>query len=327
MIGPKFSLKARSVLVQILKYLLIAVVVYFAGKKLVDNWTEVAAYQWRLNPLFLLLSVAGHLVTFLLLSKVWCFLISGFGYRVSLPHAFKISYIANLGRYIPGKIWPVFGMVYLARKIEVSEEAAVTSWGLAQMFAIPASFLVCLIAVVINPQLLSSEVSRALSVGIYVAGAVVFVLSLVMIVAPAKMLYLFNCLLRMLGRPEISFRLSPAVAVKIYLGYFVCWALFGFSFWLFLLSISGDMFVPVIAAAGAFVIAYQIGYLTIFSPGGLGVRELVLTSVLTAYLGPVAAGVAVACRLWNMVSEIIAALIALKIRLVSGSGGGNTTGD
>lgn len=302
-------------LIKVLKYILIIVVVYFAGKKLINNWQEVVQYDWVLNPYFLVLAVVTHLLTFVLLAQVWCFLISGFGYRISLPTAFKISYIANLGRYIPGKVWQVFGMVYLAKKVNIRQEAAVASWGLAQMFAIPAAFLVCLVAIAWHPELLATEIGRFVGTGLYVAILIVFVLSLLIIVAPNRTLVLFNMILKMLKRPPITFQISKSTALKVYVGYFVAWLVFGFSFWLFAKSIAATTEIPVVAGIGAFVISYQIGYLTLFSPGGLGVRELILTSVMTAYLGPVAAGLAVASRLWNMASEILAALIALRIKL------------
>jgi uncharacterized membrane protein YbhN (UPF0104 family) len=64
---------------------------------------------------------------------------------------------------------------------------------------------------------------------------------------------------------------------------------------------------------GSFVVAYLIGYLAIFAPGGIGARELVLTGVLSPFIGPIAAGVAVAARLWNLLAEALAAIIALVI--------------
>jgi len=73
--------------------------------------------------------------------------------------------------------------------------------------------------------------------------------------------------------------------------------------------------IPVIAGIGSFVLAYIIGYLTFFSPGGLGARELVLTTVLSPFLGSVAVGLAVAARVWNLISEFIATAIALLIKL------------
>ncbi len=305
----------KSPIIQILKVVLVLVVVYFAGKKLIDNWHEVATYHWSLHPLLLVASIVAHIITFALMSWVWSFLIAGFGYRVSLLHAFKISYIANLGRYIPGKIWPVFGMVYLARKIKINEEAAVASWGLAQMFAIPASFLACLVTLMFHPEMFTGKIGDLMGTGIYVAAAVIFLISILLILVPDKTLLLFNFVLRLFKRSEVSFRLDKTMALKVYLGYFICWMAFGFSFWLFLHAIIAAPQIPAMAGIAAFVLAYQIGYLTLFSPGGLGVRELVLTTVLTPYIGPVAAGVAVASRLWNIVSEILAALIALKIKL------------
>lgn len=309
----------RHWLVEIVKYLLIIAVIYFAGRKLIDNWNEVIAYRWSLNPLLLAASVAAHLLTLLFMAKVWCLLIAGFGHPVGLSHAFKISYIANLGRYIPGKIWPVFGMLYLAKRINVNEEAAVASWGLAQMFTIPASLLVGLLAVIIHPELVSAEVGTMLTGGAYTAAAVIFGLSILMVVVPDRAMWVFNLLLRIFRRPQVTFRVSAKTALTVYASYFVCWVFFGFSFWLFLHGVIDQPSIPAVAGIGAFVIAYQVGYLVLFAPGGLGVRELILTGVLAAWLGPAAAGIAVAARLWNMVSEIIAALISLKIRMTGNS--------
>ncbi|UCG60518.1 MAG: flippase-like domain-containing protein [Candidatus Zixiibacteriota bacterium] len=305
----------KSPVIIILKYVLIAIVVYFVGRKLVANWQEVVAYRWSINPYLLALSVAAHILTFVLLAQVWCFIISGFGFRVPLGQAFKISYIANLGRYIPGKIWQMFGMVLLARKIDISEEVAVASWALAQVYAIPAAFLACAVSLVFHPQMYTDYISSLVGTAMYVVAAVIFVISVLVIVVPDKALLLFNVLLRIFKRPQVTFRLSKLTALKVYLGYFVCWLLFGFSFWLFLNAVIEDPQIPIMAGIVTFLLAYQVGYLTVFSPGGLGVRELVLTSLLTPFVGPVAAGVAVASRLWNMIAEIIAALIALKIKL------------
>ena len=67
-----------------------------------------------------------------------------------------------------------------------------------------------------------------------------------------------------------------------------------------------------------FVLSYQIGYLAFFSPGGLGVRELVMSTLLAPSLGPIAVGVAVAARLWNFIAEALAVLIAWLIRFPDG---------
>ncbi|NMC43979.1 MAG: UPF0104 family protein, partial [candidate division Zixibacteria bacterium] len=58
-----------------------------------------------------------------------------------------------------------------------------------------------------------------------------------------------------------------------------------------------------------------IGYLAIFAPGGIGPREAVMTLLLAPFFGPaVAAALSLASRLWLIVVEAVAALIALKIK-------------
>jgi uncharacterized membrane protein YbhN (UPF0104 family) len=75
-----------------------------------------------------------------------------------------------------------------------------------------------------------------------------------------------------------------------------------------------DPGIPPVVGIGSFILAYVIGYLAVFSPGGLGVRELVLIAILSPYFGPLTAGIAGIARVWNIISEIVSALIALAIK-------------
>ncbi|MFQ5500116.1 MAG: YbhN family protein [Candidatus Zixiibacteriota bacterium] len=302
----------RTLIVKSVKVILVLIVVYFVGRQLSGNWDAVRLHDWTINWWLLALSIISHLVTFVLFSQVWRFLISGMGQNVPLRYAFKLAYMVNLGRYIPGKVWHVIGMAYLARQIRIKEEVAVASWGLAMLFALPSAFMAGLFCMLFLPEL--RQMSQFMGVGFMVTIGITIALSIGLIVAPNRSLGLFNRLLRLFKRSEVHFQLKTSVAIMVYVGYFCCWLAYGFSFWLFILSVAGDVDLPVLAGVGTFVIAYQIGYLAVFSPAGIGVRELILTTLLTPYLGPVATGLAVASRLWNLVAEIVAALIAWRIR-------------
>lgn len=304
-------------LIQLLKLALVAVIVYFVADKLAANWHEVSQYPWRFNWLLMAVAVLAQVLTFALQAYVWALIIRGFGYRIRLGPAFKISYIANLGRYLPGKIWPVFGMLYYARRIGLAEQAAVASWALAQLFAIPAALLVATLCFLIDPGLFSTELQEQLGGSAYVAALLFIGISLFMVFWPNHTLSLFNRVLLLFKRQPVTFRLSVGLALSIYLGYALAWCLFGVSFWLFISATAPEASVPLPAAMGSFLLAYQIGYLTLLTPGGLGVREWVLTSMLSKYLGPIAAGISVAARIWNIAAEIVAALIALAIPLDS----------
>lgn len=298
-----------------LKTILTLVVVYYASDRLGKSWTEIQDYPWRVDALTVALSIVAHLLALLAFAAVWRRLISTFGFQLSLNHAFKINYVANLGRYIPGKIWQALGMLYYARRMNIREESALASWIIAQVFAIPAAFTAGALAALIYPQLLEAIPGGFAERGLYALTALSLLVSLGLVFLPNSALKIVNRLLHLLKRPPISFSMSIGDSLVIYLGYVACWALYGLAFWLFMRGITPELTVPPLAALGAFALAYQIGYLALFAPGGIGVRELALTAALQPFLGPLAAVVAVAARLWNMIVELLAALIALKIRL------------
>lgn len=311
------SSKNRSIWIKLIKLAVVVLIIYFAYRHLDKNWQDVIAYDWSLNIWLLLLSVVLHLLTLVLLSYIWCFLIQAFGFRVRLIHAFKIAYITNLGRYVPGKILPVLGMSYYAKKLGISEENSVTSWIIAMIFNLPSAFMASFVCILIAPDSFIGSLNKYLDWTVYLVMVIVFVASLALIIIPNKIFLIVNILLKKFKRPTINLQINLKTALIVYLGYFICWLLFGFSFYVFLLAITGNFDLSMITAIGTFIIAYQIGYLAFFAPGGIGVRELIITSILTASLGPIAAGVAVAARVWNLIVEICAFVIALLIKIPS----------
>ncbi|MFH2036082.1 MAG: lysylphosphatidylglycerol synthase transmembrane domain-containing protein [Candidatus Zixiibacteriota bacterium] len=307
--------KTIGLLKNALKVFIVAILIYFVFNQLSANWDNVLNYSWKLQPILLIMSIFLHLFTFILFSKVWCILMSALGHDVKLIHAFKISYIANLGRYIPGKIWPVFGMVYLAKQLGIREEKSVTSWALAMIFSLPSAFLTSAVCILISPEILSNELQGHLGLWFYLFLSIIFIISISLILLPNQTLSLFNWFLKLLKRPPINFKMKITTALLVYFSYSICWLSYGFSFWLFISSITSGANIPVFPAIASFVLAYQIGYLAIFAPGGVGIRELVLTVILAPYLGPISSGVAVAARVWNIIIEVTSALIAWTIKL------------
>lgn len=305
----------RKWLIRAVKFILTVVVVYFAGREIAANWKDVVDYEWDINWWLICSSILLHLAAFAGFSQVWCWLMIGLGYKIPLRHGFKLAYIANLGRYIPGRIWPIFGMVYLARQMKIAEAAAIASWGLGLLFGMPPSFLAVAIATWVYPEMLSPELQSYIGPALNFGMLVFLAISAMLLVMPNRALWLANATLRLIRRPTIDFRMSLRLAAAVYFGYFFCWIVYGLGFWTLIHAIAPGSNIPVFAAIGAFILSYQIGYLAIFTPGGLGARELVMIAILTPFLGPAAAGIAVAARLWNTLSDIVASAIALKIKI------------
>lgn len=298
-----------KLLIEILKYGLLALALFFVYREFVARWGELQHFDWHIDFVYLMLSIGMHLVTFLLFSKVWSILILRMGHRVSLVQAFRLAYISNLTRYLPGKFWPVFGMTYLAKTLGIRESVAVASWAIALMYTIPSSFATALVVAQFSVHDMMG-VAFANRDTYWVVVAVVAVASAVLLFLPNLSIAVFNRLLRLIRRPMIECSIDRPTAFIVYFGYSICWLAYGVAFWLLTTATVSGVSVSVVDCVSAFVLAYQIGYLAFFAPGGFGVRELVLTHLMDLSIGSAAIGVAVICRVWNLTVELLAAAIA-----------------
>jgi len=304
----------RRWLALVAKFLLTAAILYFVYDQISSHWDQIKDYQWRVDILKLVLSVVLGVITLVVMAGVWKLIIAGFGHQLSLGKSFRVFYLSNLGRYVPGKVWQLLGILYLAKKEGIEPETAGASFLVVQLFAIPASFLVFALAAQFEPDLIIERfaVLGSYSGWLMAVGMLAFCGTLVMF--PSVVLKLANRLLRLIGRPQVEFRLDKSVALTVLLGYCLGWIMYGMAFWLFVSSVAPQTELGPIAAIGLFNAAYQIGYLALFAPGGFGPRELVMGLMLTPFVGAIGPAVAVLARLWAIFVEGIAALMALAVR-------------
>jgi uncharacterized membrane protein YbhN (UPF0104 family) len=95
--------------------------------------------------------------------------------------------------------------------------------------------------------------------------------------------------------------------------YTLNWSLYAVAFWLLFLGLVGWQ--PFLFVGPAFAAAYVGGYLALFAPAGLGIREGLLAAFLAPVLAPQAAlALALAARLWTTAVEVVpAGLLARKV--------------
>lgn len=301
-------------LITALKIILTAVVLYFVGRKLYVHWDEVRQYEWQISYPILIGSIILALVALFVFSVSWGRIVGGFGSKVSAIAAFRINYLAHLGRYVPGKIWQVVGMVYLAKQVGIRGESVAASFGISQLFYVPASILIYAVATLFEPLLLREELAFLGQGTAYLISGCLLALCLLVVVWPEPFLKAGNYILRKMGRQPATFQLDKTVALSVFAGYLLGWILFGLAFWLFLRSVLGDSTPSVLVSVGLYNAAYQVGYLALFAPGGFGPREFMMGLLLTPFVGPIATAVAVAARIWSLLIDLSAAALALCIK-------------
>jgi hypothetical protein len=291
---------------------LAVVVVGYAGVYLWRQWQSASRAELRvaLDVPSLLLASVVVLSTYVLLVETWRRVLAVYGKRIPFVDAAHVWFVSNLGKYVPGKIWQVTAMTTMTTSLGVRGVDSASAAAVITVVNIVAGFAIVLAV--------GSGLLHTLGVG-YERAAILgtIVLALALVAAPWTARLASRATSRVLGK---EFNLAaPASAMWISLaGCATSWAAYGVAFQLFVRGVTGRADGPWTAYLAAYTLSYLVGYLALFAPGGIGARELVLTSALQALnlaTPAEAALITVGSRLWLTVLEIVPGVLFLPRRL------------
>ena len=279
-----------------------AVVVTLVGSSLAHNWAEFRALHLSLSvrPLWIAGSVAAVFLTYALQIEAWRILLAGWDQSITFPAAARTWSLANLGRYVPGKVWSVAGLVVLAQRAGVRAAPAAASAFVSQAIAVGSGAAV-----------VAAVAPRATSPLRLAAAGLAAVATVAVLVWPPTARWLG----RLANASTPVEPLRPAAALAGSLLSALSWLTYGGAFWLLAGGLLPDATLPFPTAAGVFALGYILGWLALFAPGGVGVRELVFIGLLTPFLGGGGAlAVSVASRLLLTATEAMSALLTYPLR-------------
>jgi uncharacterized membrane protein YbhN (UPF0104 family) len=275
--------------------LLVAVLGVLIWRALAAQWSDVRALDLSVEIRPALLAAAALVVlgTYGLLIAAWRRVVVGWGFALPVRAAVRIWTLSNLGRYLPGKVWSVAGLVVLARRAGVEGWAAAGAAVAMQAMALGTAATVAAVAV---PQALTLwQVLAAIGL---TAG------TLVVLVSPRTMGWLD----RMRGAAEPLRHLPVRTALTATAVTALSWLAYGLAFWVLAEAILPGASLPWRAAVGVFTVGYVAGLLAVFAPGGVGVREAVFVAMLAPTTGTGGAiALAAASRLLLTLTELVAA--------------------
>ena len=274
----------------------------FVGRSITRNWTEFRSLHVALTiaPAWICAAAFMVCVTYVMQIESWRRILAGWGQRLRFGTAARIWTLANLGRYVPGKVWSVAGLLVLAQQAGVPAGPATAS------------------AVVIQAVALGSGVAVVAAVTPQAAPPFRLVLAGCAALATIALLA-WRPTARRLGRlvnaaaPLGPLGLSAVLASTLLT--VLSWGTYGASLWMLCRGLLPDAQLPLGTAVGAFTLGYILGLLALFAPGGVGVRELVLIGLLAPVLGSgPALALSVASRILLTAMEAAAALVTLPLR-------------
>lgn len=278
-----------------------------------SHWATLAAYPWRLDAGWLAVASGLLLLSWALEVAIWRHLLYLVGGRLGYLQAVRIWFLSAVVRYIPGNIWQPLSMTLYCRRYAIVPEITLTSVALFQVVVLLAVAPIFAVYLVWDKS--NSLAAQMLGTIPPVLIGFLFLPMLIFVIRPQWLTALLNWALVRLHRAPLQARLTSPTLLSLIAVATLDWLLWGATFVAFTFGVSGvDMaenaaLAPLMAAA--YPIAYAVGFLSLITPSGFGVREGALYLLLTPpFDGAVITVVALAMRVWTTIGELLMALFS-----------------
>lgn len=247
------------------------------------------------SPAWLALALVLATLAMVAMAVPWHRAIRLLSDSLPVPQVVARYFVGELGKYVPGGIWPVLGRGELAARWGVGRGAAYGSVALSLVALYLANALVVTLSL---PLLVGGDD------GASPAWAGLLLLVGILALNPAVVGGLLALARRLLRRPLDLPIPSWGQAVGLVLGYVPAWLAVGGGTWAVARAL--DPGAPVLETAAAAVLSWLVGFVLVPVPGGVGVREAAF--VAASGLDPgVAAAVAVIARVLFVAVDVVGA--------------------
>jgi uncharacterized membrane protein YbhN (UPF0104 family) len=242
---------------------------------LVDQWDNVR-HGWHQLPVSALVAAsAGVLVGLFFSALAWRALLLDLGEHLGVVGAVRVFFVGQLGKYLPGSVWPVVAQMELGKQHGLSRRPVGTVALLVMVLNVATGLLVAIV-------LLPFTSPHALS---HYGWAVAFLPVGLALLHPRILNPVVDKAFRLARREPLPQPLTLR-GIAVATGWtLLMWASYGVQVWALArgLHAHGAKSLPLLAT-GAFALAWTAGFVAIVFPAGAGVREGVLIFAMSAVL-------------------------------------------
>ena len=274
--------------------------VAFVARTLISKWDEVSDAFSQVDAINLVLSLLLGLAAMTSIGWIWVTMIVARSHNLRHRNAMAWYFTGQLGKYVPGGIWPIVGRAELAVRNGIPRLDAYASTGLS---------------------LVTTYAAAVVTIGIGAAAttghrliAVLIAVSLVLAFAAFSQPSLRAAIIRVATRvsPSASSLTDPRRLARLTVVHIPAWILMSLS-----TSVTATAFGAKISIADMLFItttSWLAGFLVVGVPGGIGVREAVFTSLAGGIIGtPMAVSLALMSRVVFIAVDLTGALVSSVI--------------
>jgi uncharacterized membrane protein YbhN (UPF0104 family) len=226
-------------------------------------------------------------------------LLAGLGSPLPVRPAARIMFIGQLGKYLPGSIWPVLAQMELGNEYQVPRHRSASASVLTMLLTTLTGLLTALVAL---PFVAGST---------NYAWALLAAPALLVLLVPRVLNAVLNRVLRLAKRPPLEVELTGRAMVAALAWSFVSWVCYGLQIWVLVHALGAPAGKGFLLALGGFAFAWTVGFLVVIAPAGAGVRDVLLALTLGLVIGHGAAlAIALVSRVLLTIGDLVTAGVA-----------------
>jgi len=281
------------------RWLKLGVVVFavgIGGYEISKEWQEVHLALGRIGLLASFEALLALLAMQFATLRTWQVLLAGFGSPLPTAVAGRILFIGQLGKYVPGSVWPVLAQMELGAAAKVPRTRSAS----ASILTMVLSVLTGLVTAMVTLPFAQHSADYLW----------VFLLVPVIVVClhPKVLNPLLGRLFKLAKRPGLDTPLTGRVLAHALAWSFTAWIFNGLQIWILAEKLGAPAGRTILLALGGYAFAWCVGFVVIIDPAGAGIREALLVAALAPVLpaGP-AFALALVSRAVNTVSDLLVA--------------------
>jgi hypothetical protein len=295
---------------------LLLLIAYYYSLEISKNWDELHIQSLTIRGTILLLAIVTAIASYLLETYAWQ---HNFGDSKSTRVTFLDSFaVVNLGgvlKYLPGKVWNYAIQVYILDKYGIKKAKVIYVNIICLLCSLFAAGSIGLVYYCMSWPTFSN----------YIAYVVAIIISFFIV----SFFWLKSSMAKRHICKSFTFKNEQFMCVGLqidrivytYFIYLLSWIVMGVAGYLWAVGFGLNVLLnDIYLLLATMSLGWAAGYLAVFTPGGLGVREGVMLlmfngvlDVQTALLFPVLS------RLMSLSAELILGLVALLVGLRRGT--------
>ena len=279
-----------------LKWAVVVIAVGIGAYEIDIEWNQVHHALAQIGVLTSFEALLALLVMQYATLRQWQALLAGLGSPLRTTTAGRIFFIGQLGKYIPGSVWPVLTQMELGARANVPRSRSGGASVLTMILSLATGLLVA--AATLPFAHYSADYDW------------VFVLVPVILVClyPRVLNPLLNRLFKLTKRPGLEQPVTLTMLSKALAWSLLAWIANGVQIWILADKLGAPAGRTILIALGGYAFAWCVGFVVIFDPAGAGIREALLVAALAPVLpASPAFALALVSRAVNTISDLLVA--------------------